>query len=609
MNWIDKKYREQLKEGKYVRSTRQRGWEKVQPMLDREFPLPAGATSKGTAFWRYGLFGLAALSLLVAGIVWMGPADSSENEVGYYLPRESAHSLEKNAVGDAGGQVNSAENEPDLEGKVKGSRSADMTVNGQGEGERINSTDPSNDKSAGELEGNLIADGSPADEKIKNDESGDKPVGQGRHDLEDKLKSTPEDPSIESPKNRTLGSFNDKTSTSGDQGSLKTEDQDGGELSNTESPMQKHNSPAGKQPQEEKAPENQNTNTLAGTEHNAGGEKSIPQVPGTKDEATGGAEDSSQDTAQASVDPADIAAKKITSQEVDLQRAPAAATEEESANQKSKLAEAHLSFSALTGASSSSEDFIPTLSGRRFSVALWGGYTYTGKLLQADNPGYRDKRKAEEEAIWTTPTGIDFDYYLDRRWTFSTGLSWSEYGEQINYDVTRTDSAFIDGRYDSPKSYTGIIAIDSVRIIDSINQGHWNYRLVYQYNDSTLAANNGRTHITYVEIPLLVGYRMGSGWARPWVKTGVSLGIPIRSDFQYINPSASDIQLQASKPTIAPLQWSYLLNLGVDCRLSRHWSLRFSGMSSVHLNSVLQDQPVKQRYYRLGGRVGVAYHF
>lgn len=274
-----------------------------------------------------------------------------------------------------------------------------------------------------------------------------------------------------------------------------------------------------------------------------------------------------------------------------------------------EVRKSNLAFAEIAAKSSIAaiENYTP-LSLQRFSISVWGDYGFNGKIIKSNDNKYLEKRKQEEDAIWTTSTGFTMDYFLNQRWTFSVGAGWAEYGENLNYRFEKVDSVYLDGRYASPSSYSNISYLDSTRIVDSINHGHWNYSLVYSQRDTALEKNNGRTSWRYVEIPVLVGYRFGSGHIKPWLQTGFSLGIPSQTHYHYVSDDTFGL-IEAGGQSKAPLQYNYILQMGVDCYLNRQWSIRIAGFGSYQLNSSFHSSLARQHYYRLGARLGIAYNF
>ncbi len=288
----------------------------------------------------------------------------------------------------------------------------------------------------------------------------------------------------------------------------------------------------------------------------------------------------------------------------------AAENTELSANPASKLQLSNLAFSDMGTDVGSDLSQYKSLSPKRMAISMWGGYTYVGKTLKGGTPEYLDIRKEKEEAIWTVPTGLTFDYYLTNKWTLSVGAGFSEYGEVLNYDYEYQRKGYEDGRYGSPKNYNGITRLDSVRVITNINEGHWEYYFDYTESDTVIKNNNGQTRWSYVEIPVMFGYRFGSGKLKPWIQLGASVGIPYNQTYRYMSSSGEGLQTRAEgQASASDLQFSGVLNLGFDYYLTRHISLRLNAVGSYQLNPAFKFEGIEQRYYRIGGTIGVAYNF
>lgn len=254
-----------------------------------------------------------------------------------------------------------------------------------------------------------------------------------------------------------------------------------------------------------------------------------------------------------------------------------------------------------------------TFSKERFALSVWGAYLFTGKVLSGGGKDDIEKRNAAEKPIYTTPTGVGLDYFVNKNWTVGVGLGWAEYGEDVDYtlyNVTSSiDSVAFDGRYDSPSNYPNIISIDSTRVIDTVNQGHWNYHLSYRNDDSTANSYSGRNTFRYIEVPLTVGYRFGTGRVKPWVKAGVIVGLPVQASYHYPDFETSSYTEGGSKASLSAVQYSGLLQVGADFYINRAISVRLNALGSYQINSMLSNDGVRQRYYRLGASIGVAYNF
>jgi hypothetical protein len=283
--------------------------------------------------------------------------------------------------------------------------------------------------------------------------------------------------------------------------------------------------------------------------------------------------------------------------------------EEENGKALSGLALTNLSFSDLQGSLGADLSQYKLLSPKRMSVSLWAGYAFVGKTVNGGSDNYINIREEKEEAIWSVPTGFTFDYYLNSKWTLSIGAGFSEYGEDLRYEYEYEREGYVDGRYGDVKSYNTITRLDSVRVITGIYQGHWEYYFDYLETDTAVKNNNGSTQWSYVEIPILVGYRFGSKKLKPWLQLGVSAGIPYNSNFRYWSTSGDGLQsIQEKKSGISDFTISGLMYLGVDYYINKHFSIRLNGFGSYQLTPAYKFEDVEQRYYRVGATLGIAYN-
>ena len=271
---------------------------------------------------------------------------------------------------------------------------------------------------------------------------------------------------------------------------------------------------------------------------------------------------------------------------------------------------AHLAF--LDAEEDASIPDLSTLSKERFALSIWGGYLFTGKVMSGEDEGKIDQRKSSEKPVYTFPTGVSLDYFLDENWTVGLGVGWAEYGEEVDYALYKVTSQFdtlsIDGRYDSPSNYPNIVSIDSTRVIDSVNMGHWNYNLVNRTDDSSANTYQGRNVFRYIEVPLTVGYRFGTGRIKSWVKGGLIVGLPVEATYTYPQLETGEFARFNSQDKLNSIQYSAMLQAGADYYLSRALSLRLNVLGTYQINPALTYEGIRQRYYRLGVTFGVAYN-
>ncbi len=571
MNWIDDKYKDKLGNKKFPSSLKEAGWEKAQPLLDKEFPL--AKTKAG--FGASKLLFMALALLIIPASIWYFN-NSAE------LP--AAENFNTN------GQNPIIENKEEFQNTENSKIEKSIPVN-------MNSliSNENTASSSGESKDYETSGHNEDDAKVEQDRQADKEVEKAGL-----IATIPEQVKTNS---FSKPEINENASVEN-----STEDKNDDE-------------PVENRPNEEIKPnigdgENvdvSNDGDNQGDETNNRDKMNVPSkdtetepktdVPPSPPSST----QNSPNQTQTPPENQDILLPSESETPSDSD------PDSESSNtgmKKSNLRKEHFAF--LENELDNSISDYQLFSRERFSISLWAAYSYVDKFLLAENGDYLEKRNNEEKSIWTSASGFKIDYFLDNHWTFGFGLARAEYGEELDYNISSRDTMRIDGRNSSPAEFNNIVGLDSVRIITGINQGHWNYTVITEDGDSSVLQNNGKTNWQYLEIPFTVGYRFGAGRIKPWLKTGLSLGIPINTNFRYLNEQAtnlSDVRLSNSD-WVAPLQYNYLFEAGIDCFITRSFSVRANAISSFQLNSSFeQNSSIRQRYYRLGMSIGLAYNF
>lgn len=556
MNWIDDKYRDQLKERKFPKELREKGWSRMEKKLNADMP-------SGKA-WKKLWLGLSTGVVVIAGVLsWWWLSGGFENEQ-QPVDRDSPAKIT-----DVEEVTEHPHNEPESE---------EISI------EKISSETVEPEKK--EIPKDRVAAGV---EKIKNEsisepESGVSPVQvkeevsfaglfEGKEILDiNKFDLEAEDyPLQEEIADTEEQAELPEENTSGIENLFKGKkilDTEGFDLS---------------VPTEKFLPEGESEN-----EKSLAGEKNRREETGSDNDGD--------------IEVPDIVETSVLAREVLPTEAP---TEEVSSGEDLKIRYRHLSFPDLSDLPEKKD--LKFFSRERFSVSLGVAYTHVGKWVESPDPGYKEFRK-NEQGIRTFSSGVNIDYFSNRNWTFGIGVHSVEYGEVLDHTFKLRDTVTYDGRRGPPAGLHEIVHRDSVRIIDSINLGHWNYTVVHQYEDTSLSKYNGRVTWQYIEIPVTVGYRFGKGRLRPWLRTGIALGIPVRASYRFVNPELDGFT-EIDNVEQAPLQYNYLLNLGVDCYVTRRFSIRLNALGSMQLRSGIDVYDIRQKYYRLGGSLEIAYNF
>lgn len=300
-----------------------------------------------------------------------------------------------------------------------------------------------------------------------------------------------------------------------------------------------------------------------------------------------------------------------------------------------------------------------------FFAGLYSGIMYTGKILKNKDGSlqeYLGRRNSEETGMLAANIGVDAGICFNR-WNISTGLNFHQQGEMIDYrpefyrwlksststwnvqdnsywtmDTTGTYSILVSNGYwqstNTTISYwnsslqanvTDTISIQQYIVDTTYNQYFYvtDSNLILQFdsteivkidsvnkitNDPALKPPKTTTKISYVEIPVLVGYEFPINRFTLMVRTGFSLGILSKFDAVYLKNDISGTgPVEISRQNKSML--NYLLRAGLLFNLNEHAAISFEPMFRMNINSVLKDSGYTQKYWNAGMNAGVVYRF
>lgn len=244
----------------------------------------------------------------------------------------------------------------------------------------------------------------------------------------------------------------------------------------------------------------------------------------------------------------------------------------------------------------------------KFYIGLTGGPQFNSRTLSADSRAlvdYRNKFESVSALSWNV--GFLGGYRLNKDFSVELGASYFNFHEEVNYPFTERKKGYVDSRWGSPSNYyDNIVSIDSVRIIDSINQGHWDYYIQYDEIDTTLRGLNGIRTYSFVEVPLRMVYAPKIWKVSPFISAGVIFGIPIENTATRYATMHRDI---APLNELTKIQYSAEIQLGATYPMTNSWVLRGSAQYAVNVNSLFVTEDFSQKYSRLGLQLGIIYSF
>lgn len=254
-----------------------------------------------------------------------------------------------------------------------------------------------------------------------------------------------------------------------------------------------------------------------------------------------------------------------------------------------------------------------------YAISGHVGMAWVSKELKAIQPEYAnvsDYRNNYESQRTAVISGLDFQTRY-RGFTLNTGVHFMKWGETINY-LSSPDSLFlrdtlivetIDNSYWEPV-FNDSMLIDSIyiQVIDtSISQIT---DTVYYEPGNTLGRNNGKTVISYVEIPLLIGYEKSFENVILGAYAGVSVGFLTYTTNYYVNETISDlIPINTGYAVIRKNIFNLNLGLNVGYHLGSNLDLFLSGGYKRNLQSVFTEKALDQKYQSFSTSIRLRYTF
>lgn len=240
---------------------------------------------------------------------------------------------------------------------------------------------------------------------------------------------------------------------------------------------------------------------------------------------------------------------------------------------------------------------------QRFSLVVYAGPAYSQTNILGDNNEYLDFRNANESNYGSWSMGAELKIHL-KNWIITSGLSYSVYNQSRSYMHTYQEYSPENSYYNHDTTWAWFfdppeIGAPVVVGVDS----NW----VKVYNDITID-NSGINQVSYLEIPLLVGYRYNASLFSFEINTGAYLGFLMNSNIRvpdFVNNNEIVDPQETNKSMV-----NFAVNASVYYHLNRNTSVFLSPYYKQNTGSLFKDSyPVNQRLKTYGINFGISYSF
>ena len=253
-------------------------------------------------------------------------------------------------------------------------------------------------------------------------------------------------------------------------------------------------------------------------------------------------------------------------------------------------------------------------------LAGFGLYSVNKHLSATNMDAYINRRNAEESQTMFASYQLGVQVQM-KRWGLSSGLEYSSYGEEIQYD------SWLNGFQNSVQTNTNYQT-------DSSYNTHFYYvrgneftftSLVEQtdtlitYDTTQIAGKitadvskvNSRTQFSYVEIPLVLHYdliqkrKFSAG-----IQTGISLGILQQKRGYYLDAQLSEFTNLKDSKEFNQLVWNARVGLDIQYYFHPATSVFLRPEFRTNLQSIFTPATgINQRYQSFGLTIGISKSF
>ncbi len=233
----------------------------------------------------------------------------------------------------------------------------------------------------------------------------------------------------------------------------------------------------------------------------------------------------------------------------------------------------------------------------RKEIQLFGGLGANFIQDSHADKGYLGKITEKQSSILAPSFGIQGNLSY-KKFTFGTGLSYSQTGEKFDSEMTK---------YITKDSTYSEHVIDTILVFDD-SLGIWVPEIhdttlyhTYQYQDSTLEQKSFRNRYSWISIPLYFGYRfeLGNYELIPRIGAQFNFGIAKnRGNFPNENFNGM-IEYQAVRFTI-----SYLVQLEARRNFGK-WHVFINPYFKSMINPAISGDLIRRKYSSWGIQFGV----
>ena len=249
-------------------------------------------------------------------------------------------------------------------------------------------------------------------------------------------------------------------------------------------------------------------------------------------------------------------------------------------------------------------DLLPeSLKKTGFMVSLFAGLAFNSSILSGYNNEYLSYREVNESGNPGWSIGADIRYQINN-WTLGTGLTYSVYRTRRDYNYTYSTYDAINSYFEYDTTFVWVYDAPDIGkpIVNSIDSS-W----VKVYNEN-IVDNSGYNDVSYLEIPVLIGYKFKMNRWNVELNTGFSVGFLMR--YFYKVPDLNNYHQIVEVTHMNRVMFDYLASVTLYYQLDGELSLFVAPGYKQNLQSIFKNNyPVKEQLKAFGLILGVSYSF
>ena len=248
---------------------------------------------------------------------------------------------------------------------------------------------------------------------------------------------------------------------------------------------------------------------------------------------------------------------------------------------------------------------------KKWTFSVFGGPSLINKnLTGVSSAAYLAKRNDEETNIVSMSYGLRMNYSFNEKINISLGANSLTYGEDVNYSTIYSTSESI-GSVSKDSSYLEYIY---TAVPDTINGGY-DTTITTIIVDTTFMVDTtiinvnatdyaGKNRFTYLQIPIMFGYKFTFNKLSVNVRLGGSYGILLKNTGSYVDNNVSNIEL----PNLRKTMINMVASTTIGYQLKK-MNVFIEPKFRLNSGSIITHPEIKQRYTSIGCNFGLSFDF